>query len=137
MSAEPMTEKVSVNVNTATLSAIDLLVDNGYYSNRSDFINQALRSALERQQTTIDHIVEQQTRRSGKGDEWFIGLSGLTCRDLTEMQARGETIRVRGYGVFVLPQDCPEELIYQVVQSIDVRGKVRCAPAVKAHYGIR
>ena len=43
-----LTEKVSVNVNTSTLAAIDLLVDNGYYSNRSDFINQALREAVQR-----------------------------------------------------------------------------------------
>ena len=137
MANDPMTEKVSVNIHTSTLSSIDLLVDNGYYSNRSDFINQALRSALERQQTTIDHIVAQQTRRSGKGDEWFIGLSGLTRRDLEEMQARGETIRVRGYGLFVLDMDCPEELIYQVIERIEVRGRVRCAPAVKAHYGVK
>ena len=137
MPPEILTEKVSVNVNTSTLSVIDLLVDHGYYSNRSDFINQALRAALERQQTTIDHIVQQQTRRSGEGDEWFIGIFGLTRRDLEGMQARGETLRVRGYGLFVLDKDCPEELIYQVIESIDVRGKVRCAPGVKAHYGVK
>ena len=41
-----LTEKVSVNINTSTLAAIDLLVDNGHYFNRSDFINQALREAI-------------------------------------------------------------------------------------------
>ena len=46
MSPDTYTEKVSVNINTSTLSTIDLLVDNGYYSNRSDFINQAVRSEL-------------------------------------------------------------------------------------------
>ncbi|MBQ5878934.1 MAG: hypothetical protein IIW59_02395, partial [Alistipes sp.] len=49
------------------------------------------------------------------------GLSGLTRRELEEMQARGETIRVRGYGLFVLDMDCPEELIYQVIERIEVR----------------
>ena len=49
MSPEIYTEKVSVNINTATLSTIDLLVDNGYYSNRSDFINQAVGAELQRQ----------------------------------------------------------------------------------------
>lgn len=42
MTNEQLSEKTSVNINTATLSSIDILVDNGYYSNRSDFINQAL-----------------------------------------------------------------------------------------------
>ena len=62
MPQENYTEKVSVNVNTSTLSEIELLVDNGYYSNRSDFINQAVRETLSRHQTTIDRIAEQ--RRS-------------------------------------------------------------------------
>ncbi len=137
MASELLTEKVSVNINTSTLSSIDLLVDNGYYSNRSDFINQALRAALERQQTTIDHIVEQKTRRSDQGDQWFIGLFGLTRRELEALRAKGERLRVRGYGIFILDQDCPEELIFEVVESIDVRGKVRCAPEVRAHYGIK
>lgn len=135
MAQEPMTEKVSVNINTSTLSSIDLLVDNGYYSNRSDFINQALRAAIERQQPVIEQIVRQQ--RHAEGEQWFIGLFGLTRRELEAMLARGETTRVRGYGLFVLDQDCPEEIVYAVIESIDVRGRVRCAPAVKAHYGIR
>ena len=59
MVSENYTEKVSVNINSSTLSTIDLLVDNGYYSNRSDFINQALRESLLRQQTTVDRIVEK------------------------------------------------------------------------------
>lgn len=46
MSGENSSEKVSVNMNVSILSAIDLLVDGGYYSNRSDFINQAVREAL-------------------------------------------------------------------------------------------
>ena len=48
MSPETYTEKVSVNINTSSWSSIDLLVDNGYYSNRSDFINQAVRAELQR-----------------------------------------------------------------------------------------
>ena len=57
MSPEVYAEKVSVNINTATLSSIDLLVDNGYYSNRSDFINQAVRAELQRQQSTTDRLI--------------------------------------------------------------------------------
>ena len=59
MSSETMSEKVSVNINTSTLSQIDLLVDGGYYSNRSDFINQALRSELQHQQSLLDRLIAQ------------------------------------------------------------------------------
>jgi len=63
-------------MNPATLSSIDLLVDNGYYSNRSDFINQAVREALSRQQTVIDRIADQNTASSAaNGNHWFSGYT--------------------------------------------------------------
>ena len=78
---ENYTEKVSVNMNAATLSAIDLLVDGGYYSNRSDFINQAVREGLQRQQSTVDRLIARQEKRSGD-DGWFLGVFGLTASDV-------------------------------------------------------
>ena len=68
MGNENFVEKVSVNINSSTLSTIDLLVDNGYYSNRSDFINQALREALRGHQTTVDRIVERNEKKCGDAD---------------------------------------------------------------------
>ena len=62
MSPEVYAEKVSVNINTATLSSIDLLVDNGYYSNRSDFINQAVRAELQRQQSVTERIIRREEK---------------------------------------------------------------------------
>lgn len=136
MANDMLSEKVSVNINSSTLSGIDLLVDNGYYSNRSDFINQAVRSALQAQQSTIDRIIAQnQAGRSGEG--WFIGLSGLTKRELEEMYAAGERISVKGYGVFTLPSDIELEKLLAVVESISVKGKVYCSKEVKVHYGIK
>ena len=136
MSAEGYTEKVSVNVNSATLSSIDLLVDGGYYSNRSDFINQALRAELQRQQSTVDRLIRRE--ESGpEGDQWFIGISGLTKREIAELYAAGEKISVRGYGVFHLPADVDAAQLFAVVESIRVRGRVIAPDTVKQHYGIR
>ena len=59
MANENLSEKVSVNMNVSTLSNIDLLVDNGYYSNRSDFINQAVRESLREHRSDIDRIIEK------------------------------------------------------------------------------
>ena len=59
MANETYSEKVSVNINSSTLSNIDLLVDNGYYSNRCYFINHALRVALQQQQSTLDRIISK------------------------------------------------------------------------------
>ena len=137
MSAEALVEKVSVNINTSTLSQIDLLVDGGHYSNRSDFINQALRSELQRQQGLLERLIAQQERKNGDEDQWFIGVFGLTKRDIAEMHQKGEHLRIRGYGMLHLPADCDEEQLYAVVDSIEVRGKVSASQAVKNHYGLK
>jgi len=135
--AEHLTEKVSVNINTSTLSGIDLLVDNGYYSNRSDFINQALRGALQQHQTTIDRLVESNTGNRDRNSGWFFGVSGFTAGEIESMYRDGETVDMKGYGVFVIDEDCDREKLFSVVKSIRVRGKVICGPDVKARYGIK
>ena len=136
MPQENYTEKVSVNINTSTLSEIDLLVDNGYYSNRSDFINQAVREALGRQRGTIEGIVRRQEERVQRGS-WFIGVSGFTAKEIARMHAEGETVSMTGYGVLHIDPACDREQLYQVVESIRVRGKVIAPADVKAHYGLK
>lgn len=69
MRNENLSEKVSVNINTSTLSEIDLLIDSGYYSNRSDFINQALREGLQKHRNTLDRIIQKNSEvRNGSFD---------------------------------------------------------------------
>ena len=78
MANENLSEKVSVNINSSTLSSIDILVDNGYYSNRSDFINQALRETLQKHQTTLERIIDKNMNtREENPHRWFIGVSPL------------------------------------------------------------
>ena len=155
MANEMYSEKVSVNMNSATLASIDLLVDNGYYSNRSDFINQAVRESLRERQGTIDRIIEKNqkfatyddgqlsigVKRLGNeprvGDHWFFGISGITRGELEELHAAGEKLRLKGYGVLVIDKDCDEELLFSTVEHIQVRGKVHCSDRVKQHYGLK
>ena len=135
MGSENYSEKVSVNINSSTLSNIDLLVDNGYYSNRSDFINQALRSALQQHQSTLDRIIDSNISKAGEDDQWFIGVYGLTAADVEKWYEQKRTATLRGYGVLVIDGDCDEEKLFAVLESISVKGKVFCSAAVKKHYG--
>lgn len=137
MSPESYTEKVSVNVNAGTLSEVDLLVDSGYYSNRSDFINQAIRDALGRQRGTIEGIVKRQERRAESVHGWFIGVSGFTAKEIARMHEAGERTAVTGYGVLHIDSECDREQLYAVVERIAVRGKVVAPQDVKAHYGLK
>lgn len=137
MKNENLNEKVSVNINTSTLSEIDLLVDNGYYSNRSDFINQALRSALQENRSTINRIIEGNTMKMRDGNNWFLGIYGITAKDVLDMYERGEKTTISGYGVLTIDKDCDEEKLFAVVESIKHRGKVICSESVKSHYSLK
>lgn len=138
MSNETFSEKVSVNVNTSTLSSIDLLVDNGYYSNRSDFINQALREGLQKHQNTLDRIIDDQTESNDEGpNHWFIGVCGLEKRDVEAAKNRGTEMEISGYGVLIIDKNINEETLFQVVSAIKVKGKVMCSKSIKEHYGLK
>ena len=125
--------KISVNMNPATLAAIDLLVEQGHYSNRSDFINHAVRDAIQLHRPIIDIVAA--TQRSMKGRQWFLGLFGITAADVAAMR-EDDPVTIRGYGLLSIAEDCDEEKLFACVQSIQVRGKVNATPTVKAHYGL-
>lgn len=130
-----LTEKVSVNINTTTLAAIDLLIDNGHYFNRSDFINQALREAVERNEPNIRRISEENGKKLKSG-YWFMGVCGLSEPEIDEIIASGKPRSITGYGVLLVDPDIPAEKLYKAVSGIKVRGKVSCAPEVREHYGL-
>ena len=135
---EGYSEKVSVNMNTSTLSQIDMLVDNGYYSNRSDFINQAVRERLQSHQRTIDRIIDREIKDEGKPiSDWFVGVYDIRREFVEESKAKGRTASVTGYGVLIINDDVDEEMLYEVVTSIKIKGKVICRPSIKQHYGLK
>ena len=138
MTKENFSEKVSVNINTSTLSSIDLLVDNGYYSNRSDFINQALREGLQKHQNTLDRIIDQKTESNGESpNHWFIGVYGLEKQEVEMAKSHGSEMEIKGYGVLAIDEDIDEETLFEVVRTIKVKGKVVCKKSIKEHYGLK
>ena len=137
MSPETYSENVSVNINTSTLSQIDLLVDNGYYSNRSDFINQAVRAELQRQQSTTDRLIRREEKAAEDEYSWFLGIFGVTPKMVEESFAKGECMDMTGYGLLIINEGCDEEKLFSVIKSISVRGRVKASANVKKHYGIK
>ena len=138
MANENFSEKVSVNINTSTLSSIDLLIDHGYYSNRSDFINQALREGLQKHQKTLDRIIDAKTETNGESpNQWFIGVYGLEKREIDAAKSRGITMEIKGYGVLMIDAEIDEEDLYAVIRSIKVKGKVVCQKRIKEYYGLK
>ena len=87
------TEKVSVNMNIGTLSQIDLLVDQGYYSDRSDFINQSVREALNLKQDKI----KAEEKYYDKWDFfWFMGVRVMLRNELEQIKEIGHKKMIKG-----------------------------------------
>ena len=126
-------EKVSVNMNIGTLSQIDLLVDQGYYSNRSDFINQAVRQAL----TEKKSVIEEMSKRQADLDfRWFYGVMSLEKAELLKAKERQVKIRIKGYGLLGIDSEL-DDLVIENVESIAVKGKVVCSERIKKHFHLR
>lgn len=126
-------EKVSVNMNIGTISQIDLLVDHGYYSNRSDFINQAVRQALDAKKS----IIEEAGKRQNDLDfRWFIGIMSLDQEELLKAKESQVKIKIKGYGLLGISSEL-DDLVLENVESIAVKGKVACSDRIRKHFGIR
>ena len=124
------TEKVSVNINIGTLSQIDLLVDQGFFSNRSDFINQAVREYLNGKQ---EQIRAEEENYDKYNFVWFIGLRGLTKSELELVKKQGHKKEIRGYGMLLVDESL-DDLVIETISSINVRGKIKCSDRIRKHY---
>ena len=126
-------EKVSVNMNIATLSQIDLLVDKGYYSNRSDFINQSVRQTLNEKRSVIEEVSRQQ---NDLDFWWFVGVMVLEKENLLKAREKKTKIKIKGYGLLALGGKL-DDLVIENVESIAVKGKVICSNRIREHFQIR
>lgn len=124
------TEKVSVNMNIGTLSQIDLLVDQGFYSNRSDLINQAVREYLNTKQEKI----RAEEENYDKWDFfWFMGIRVMLENELEAVKKQGRQKEVRGYGMLIIDESL-DDLVMETISAIRVKGKVKCSDRLKKHY---
>ena len=124
------TEKVSVNINIGTLSQIDLLVDQGFFSNRSDFINQAVREYLNGKQ---EQIRAEEENYDKYNFVWFIGLRALTKSELELVKKQGHKKEIRGYGMLLIDESL-DDLVIETISSIHIRGKIKCSDRIRKHY---
>lgn len=117
------TEKITVNIGIVDLGRIDLLVQEGFYATRADFIRTAIRNQLERQKSAVDSI---STRKS-----MVIGTLGYSRSDLEKKRDSNEMINVKVIGLFILSEDITPDLALDTIQSVTVRGVFKAPEDVK------
>lgn len=127
------TEKITINLNVVELGYIDLLVNEGYYSNRTDFIKSAVRRQLDNHGDDTKKLLKG---KEDRGYELSVGIICLTKKYLEEMLKKGEKKNVIFVGLFILPQDIPIELLQQTIESIKVHGICKCSREVKEFYSL-
>lgn len=120
----PESEKITINLGFVDLGQIELLVQEGFYSNRSDFIRTAIRNQIERHAETVRQIV---IRRSVD-----LGLRRITRDDLLAAQAAQEMLDIRILGLAVIAPDVTADLARDTISSLSVLGTLQASAAVKA-----
>jgi Arc/MetJ-type ribon-helix-helix transcriptional regulator len=123
------TEKITVNMSAVVLGKVDLLVNEGMYSNRSDFIRTAIRSQLEKHTFEIQQSV---TRHSS-----VIGVLSYSRVDLEKRKQKGKKMSFSVIGMLILQNDVSPELASEVIEEIKVRGIFNASPVVKAAVAVR
>ena len=117
-------EKITINIGPVDLGQIDLLVDEGFYANRTDFIRTAIRRQLESRAGAVDDTV---TRRA-----LTLGTQHLSRTDLEQLRDAGQTIDLRVLGLATIADDVSVELALATIASVQVLGAFRAPRAVKA-----
>jgi Arc/MetJ-type ribon-helix-helix transcriptional regulator len=118
------TEKITINLGVIDLGQIDLLVQEGFYSNRTDFIRTAIRNQI----TTHAEVVKQTVARKSL----VLGLQDYSRRDLETLLAAGQTLQIQVLGLARIADDVSPELARATIDSITVLGALQASPAVKA-----
>jgi Arc/MetJ-type ribon-helix-helix transcriptional regulator len=117
------TEKITVNIGSVDLGRIDLLVQEGFYSSRADFIRTAIRNQIDRQRSAVDSIT---TRKS-----MVIGTLSLSRKELEQKRIENEMINVKVIGMLILTDDITPELALETIKSVTVRGVFKAPEDVK------
>ena len=118
------TEKITINLGYVDLGHIDLLVQEGFYSNRTDFIRTAIRNQLDRHADVA--------KRSVVRKSLDLGLRHYSRDDLEAARAAGQTLHIHVLGLASIARDVTPELARATIASVVVLGALHASPAVKA-----
>lgn len=118
------TEKITINLGFIDLGQIDLLVQEGFYSNRTDFIRTAIRNQLA---THVDVVKQTVARKT-----LVLGLQHFSRQDLEAAQAAGQKLHIQVLGLARIADDVSPELARATIDSLFVLGALQASPAVKA-----
>lgn len=123
-SSKPLDEKITINVGVVDLGQIDLLVQEGFYANRTDLIRTAIRNQLSAHAEVVRQVVARKML--------VLGIQHFSADDLRDVQAAGQTLQIRVLGLATIAPDVSPELALATIDSLTVMGALHASAAVKA-----
>jgi Arc/MetJ-type ribon-helix-helix transcriptional regulator len=117
-------EKITINVGLVDLGQIDLLVSEGFFANRTDFVRTAIRRQIESRAGSVESTVARR--------HLTLGSEHYSRRDLEELRDSGRTVEVRVLGLASIAEDVSPELALATIAAVEVLGAFRASRAVKA-----
>jgi len=117
------TEKVTINLGYVDLGRIDLLVEEGFYTSRTDFIRAAIRAQLGAHAAEVGRLIERRTLE--------LGLREVSRADLEAARDAGEVLHIRVVGLARLAPDITPELALATIGSINVLGALQAPPDLR------
>ena len=120
---QPDNEKITINLGFVDLGRIDLLVQEGFYSNRSDFIRTAIRKHLDTHGEAVERSIERHTME--------LGLRDFGRAELEQCRAAGEVLHIKVVGLARIGSDVTPELARATIGSITVLGSLQASVDIK------
>ncbi len=122
-------EKITINVGLIDLGQIDLLVDEGFYANRTDFIRTAIRRQLDIRADAVNDTVSRRALT--------LGTRHLSRHDLESLRDTGQTVDLHVLGLATIAPDVSPDLALATISSVEVLGAFRAPREVKAALATR
>jgi Arc/MetJ-type ribon-helix-helix transcriptional regulator len=117
-------EKVTINMSVVDLGKVDLLVKEGFYTNRTDFIRSAVRRQLDQHAEEVEKAIIR--------NEVMVGVLVHTREGLEKRLKKGERLAIRAVGMVAFTDDISPELAAKTIESIRVFGVLKANKAIKA-----
>jgi len=117
-------EKITINVGLVDLGQIDLLVDEGFFANRTDFIRTAIRRQLDGRSDAVERTVARR--------KLVLGIEHFSRDDLEQLRTAGRMVELRVLGLASIAEDVSPELAVATIAAVEVLGAFRAPRAVKA-----
>jgi Arc/MetJ-type ribon-helix-helix transcriptional regulator len=123
------TEKITINLGPVDLGHIDVLVEQGLYSNRTDLIRTAIRNQLQQHESVIQEVTVR--------NSYSLGVLVYNHKDLEELRKNGKKLSIHVLGMLTLASSITPELALETIESISIRGKLIAPKAVREALGDR